>query len=119
MTTVGSIVVRLEVGCRFARCHRPSVVLGALSNARVPRVVIRHEELTLRIERGDTAYERVWFELHGRDVAQVVNLLGVLPPSIRELRVSTPPDLDRGALVALSVAARTLRALEVREIGPR
>jgi uncharacterized protein (TIGR02996 family) len=96
----------------------PRLFGSDLRASRIRRVVVVHEELTLRLERVDGEIAKARIDVHGRRLRQAVGIIGALPVTIRELRVRTSKETDRGALVALAVAARSLQSLEVREIGP-
>jgi len=114
----GPVATQLQtLGFIFdAREVPPAMFRGGMRESRIPRIVVRHEEMTLRLERGATGYERAWFEVDA-DTMQACNVLSALPPTIRELRIETARDLDRGVFDELSAIARTL-PLDVREIGP-
>lgn len=106
------------IGLVFERYDdMPPELPAALRSGVVRRVVVQHAEMTLILERGAQGYERAACTVHGRSTLQATHVLRALPPTVRELRVATPPALDRGALVALSAASRALPNLEVREIG--
>jgi uncharacterized protein (TIGR02996 family) len=91
---------------------------AALRKSKVRRVVAIHEELTVTVERGaSSAIETAHVEVRD-DLRLACAIIAALPPTVRDLRVKTPADLDRGSLVALTGAARALPALEVRQIGP-
>jgi hypothetical protein len=86
----------------------------ALRDSKIRRVVAVHEETTVILERGKRAIETARIDIHG-DVRLARDVIAALPSTVRELHVKTPADLDRGALVALTAAARSLPALEVRQ----
>jgi uncharacterized protein (TIGR02996 family) len=114
------IAKRIEtLGLMFEQYDQvPTDLFGAALRASpIRRVVVTHDSMTVIVERGARDIERAHIDVAG-DLRQARDVIGALPPTLRELRVTTPANIDRGALLALSVAARSLPALEVREIGP-
>jgi uncharacterized protein (TIGR02996 family) len=89
----------------------------ALRDAKVPRLVVRHPEMTMCLDRLGPDAHRVSFEQHSRAITQTLQMIGALPATVRELRIATAPETDRGALVALATATRAMPSLEVRRIG--
>jgi hypothetical protein len=94
----------------------PTSLLAAAGTSNVRRVLVRHPDVTILLERGDRSIERARLEV-GEAIREAREVIEALPKTIRELRVVTG-EIDRGAMVALTSAARALPALEVREIGP-
>ncbi|MDQ3369019.1 MAG: TIGR02996 domain-containing protein, partial [Myxococcota bacterium] len=97
---------------------QPAVLQRLFAGSRIPAIVVHHPMLRLRIACGPRGSERATLEVHGRDATDACTLIAALPPTLLELRVATPPDLDRRGLLALTAATRPLTALAIRQIGP-